>query len=97
MTSESPVWWVYLIRTNYGALYCGITTNLERRFAMHQKGTGAKALRGKGPLKMVWWEHAGSKSDALKREISIKKLNKSEKEVMVSQFELETKDVENYI
>lgn len=84
--TTSPDWWVYLIRTKNNSLYCGITTDLERRIAMHQNGTGAKALRGKGPLKLVWWEKAISKSDALKREISIKKFSKRDKEQLVSLF-----------
>lgn len=43
-------WFVYLVRCANNALYCGITTDVSRRFAQHQKGRGAKALRGKGPL-----------------------------------------------
>lgn len=89
MTSDSkviPDWWVYLIRAKNNSLYCGITTDLKRRLSMHKNGTGAKALRGKGPLEMVWWEKADSKSDALKREIAIKRKTKSKKEALVSAF-----------
>ncbi|KOE82168.1 GIY-YIG nuclease family protein [Vibrio aestuarianus] len=80
----SSNWWVYLIRTRHQSLYCGITTDVKRRFAQHQAGKGAKALRGKGPLQLVWSQSlGGSKSHALKIELAIKKLNKRQKEQLV--------------
>ncbi|TCN75311.1 putative endonuclease [Vibrio crassostreae] len=77
-------WVVYLIRNRNNALYCGVTNNLERRFEQHQTGKGAKALKGKGPLKLVWSFDVGSKSEALKTEYAIKQLPKSRKEKLVS-------------
>ncbi|MFA0698033.1 GIY-YIG nuclease family protein, partial [Vibrio sp. 10N.222.49.C9] len=47
-------WFVYLIRNRHNALYCGVTNDLERRFSQHANGTGAKALKGKGPLTLEW-------------------------------------------
>ncbi len=77
-------WWVYLIRTSKNALYCGITTDINRRFIQHQQGCGAKALRGKGPLSLVWQHHVGpSKSQALQLEHRIKCLSKTQKERLV--------------
>ena len=85
-TNRSSDWWVYLIRSKNNALYCGITTDLARRFKMHQQGKGAKALRGKGPLSMVWWEKVSDRSEALKMEAMIKKHPKTVKESMVKGF-----------
>ncbi|WP_117234131.1 GIY-YIG nuclease family protein [Vibrio maerlii] len=82
-TSES--WFVYLVRTKSNSLYCGITNDLERRFKQHCEGKGAKALRGKGPLKLVWNQSAESKSEALKIEHAIKKLSKKTKENLVAE------------
>ncbi|HAT8545665.1 TPA: GIY-YIG nuclease family protein [Vibrio vulnificus] len=78
-----PDWSVYLIRTRLNALYCGISNNVERRFCMHQQGKGAKALKGKGPLELVWSVPVGSKSKALKLERHIKTLRKQDKERLV--------------
>lgn len=78
-------WYVYLIRTVEDKLYCGITNDLERRFKQHQAGKGAKALRGRGPLKLVWSQTQQSKSEALKTEIAIKKLSKKQKEYLVNE------------
>lgn len=88
MSLESPnstAWYVYLVRTASNSLYCGITTNVERRFAEHCTGRGAKALKGKGPLSLVWKNDAGnSRSCASKIEYKIKQLSKVKKERLVS-------------
>lgn len=67
-------WFLYVIETASGALYTGITTNVERRFREHDGGKrGARALRGKGPLKLIYRQPVGSRSEALKREAWLKK------------------------
>ncbi|EID4419323.1 GIY-YIG nuclease family protein [Vibrio vulnificus] len=83
LPTPCPDWFVYLIRTRLNALYCGISNNVERRFCMHQQGKGAKALKGKGPLELVWSVPVGSKSMALKLERHIKTLRKQDKERLV--------------
>ncbi len=84
-TTEKPIllWHLYILRTQSGALYTGITTNVERRLAQHQAGKGAKALRGKGCLVLVYQVEVGGHSEALKLEYRLKQLNKTEKEVLV--------------
>lgn len=82
--SDDNEWFVYLIRTRLGHLYCGITNNLERRFRMHSSGKGAKYLKGKGPLSLEWSHTLPSKSVALKVEIKIKKLAKNKKEQLIT-------------
>lgn len=76
-------WWIYLLRTAMGHLYCGITTDVTRRLSQHQHGRGAKSLRGKGPLQLVWTQPAHSHSDALRCEAKIKRLPKQKKEELV--------------
>jgi putative endonuclease len=67
-------WHLYLIETASGALYTGITTDVQRRLAEHCAGRGAKALRGKGPLSLVHHEAVGTRSEALRLEAAIKRL-----------------------
>lgn len=81
--SESGNWWIYLIRTKQGHLYCGITTNVQNRLNTHAAGKGAKYLRGKGPLKLEWSKSIGSRSQASQYEIRIKKLSKDKKEKLI--------------
>ena len=78
-------WHLYLIRCNDGSLYTGITTDVARRFAEHQgnSGTGAKYLRGRGPLALVFQRKLGSRSLALGVENKVKKLPKAGKEELI--------------
>lgn len=80
---EHPQWYLYILRTITGALYTGITTDVSRRLNQHQTGKGAKALRGKGELTLVFHCLAGDRSSALKLEYRIKQLSKSQKERLV--------------
>lgn len=79
-------WYVYLVRCSDDSLYTGIATNVSRRFAEHQgKGdAGAKYLRGRGPLKLVFQKRLGSRSFALRVESKIKKLSKTRKEKLLT-------------
>ncbi|WP_427916947.1 GIY-YIG nuclease family protein [Vibrio amylolyticus] len=80
----SSNWYVYLVRTPNNSLYCGITTDVERRFKQHCEGKGAKALKGKSPLILVWHDKAGSnRSEASQIEYRLKQLPKSKKEALV--------------
>jgi len=74
-----------MIRTKNGALYTGITRDVERRFAEHVAGgkKGAKSLRGRGPLKLVFQQKISTRSEALKKEAAVKKMSRKEKEGMV--------------
>ncbi|MBA0216398.1 GIY-YIG nuclease family protein [Pectobacterium brasiliense] len=81
--TEHPCWYLYILRTVAGALYTGITTDVSRRLNQHQTGKGAKALRGKGELTLVFHCLVGDRSDALKLEYRIKQLSKNQKERLV--------------
>ena len=35
-------WFVYILRCSDSSLYCGITTDLDRRFEAHSAGTGTR-------------------------------------------------------
>ena len=49
-----------------------------------KKNKGAKALRGKGPLKLVFKIVVGNRSDALKLESRVKKLSRTDKQRLIS-------------
>ena len=74
-----PDWTVYILKCRDDTLYTGITDNFPRRLAAHNRGTGAKYTRGRGPVTPVYRETCPDKSTALKREIAIKKLSRREK------------------
>lgn len=86
MTEKTAAQWaVYLIRTASNQLYCGVTTDVERRFSEHQNSKkGAKFLKGKGPLELAWSEPVGDKKKAMRLEYKIKQLSKAQKESIVN-------------
>lgn len=71
--------YVYILQCADGTLYTGWTTDLESRVAAHNKGTGAKYTKPRIPVTLVYSEVFGSKSEALKRELEIKKLTRVQK------------------
>lgn len=77
-------WYLYMLRCKDGSLYTGIAVDVAARLEMHRSGKGAKYTRGRGPLELVYTEVCGSHSDALKREIAVKKLTRQEKEDLIA-------------
>lgn len=72
-------WHLYLLRCGDGTLYCGIAVDVAARLAQHEAGKGAKYTRGRGPLERVYEEACGSRSEALKRERTVKALSRAAK------------------
>jgi putative endonuclease len=67
-------WVCYLLR-------CADDT--EKRLAAHNAGEGAKYTRGRTPVSVVYCESCEDKSAALKRELQIKRLPRSAKQVLM--------------
>jgi putative endonuclease len=77
-------WLVYIILCSDDTLYAGITTDLQRRFAQHTSGRGAKYFRGRRPLEVVYQESGHTRSSASRRELEIKTLTRPEKINLIS-------------
>ena len=73
------VWYVYIAEFAKGNLYTGITTDVTRRIREHNDGIGAKSLRGKGPIKLLYFKKQSNKIIASRREKEIKGLTRSKK------------------
>ena len=76
-------WLVYMLECSDNSIYTGITNNLEERLKRHKSGNGAKYLRGRLPIKLVYKENFINRSEATKREIYIKKMSKKEKKKLI--------------
>jgi len=79
------IWYLYILRCKDDTLYTGITTDVEKRLEAHRAGRGAKYTRGRTPLELVYRETCGSHSQALKRELEIKKLKRAEKQKLLEE------------
>lgn len=83
VNAESNDWVVYLIETDAG-LYCGITTDMARRYQQHCSGTGAKFFRRARPIRIVYTENQPDRSTASKREYAIKQLRRDQKLALIA-------------
>lgn len=75
----SPSWHLYLIECADGSFYTGITTDVERRFQEHIEGKGARYTRSHLPVRLVASRFVGTRAEALRAEIAIKRLPKDRK------------------
>lgn len=82
--STPDEWSVYILKCGDGSYYTGIAKDIDKRVEEHRSGKGAKYLRGRGPLEIVFHQKTGSHGSALKYEIKIKKLPKPKKKELIS-------------
>jgi putative endonuclease len=75
----SKLFYVYIVKCSDSTFYTGYTVDLNRRLETHNKGLGAKYTRGRRPVELVYQEICISKSEAIKREIDLKKMSRFEK------------------
>lgn len=73
------MYYTYILLTENNTLYCGYTDDVDKRFAKHLSGKGAKYTRANKPVKIVYKHEYESKSEAMKEEAKLKKLSHSEK------------------
>lgn len=71
--------YTYILKCADGTLYTGWTNDLEKRIASHSAGCGAKYTKARLPVELFYFEEFETKSEAMKRECSIKKLTRREK------------------
>ena len=74
---------VYLLRCADGSLYCGWSTDPERRLRQHQAGTASRYTRRRLPVELVYTREFETRSEAMREEIRIKRLPAAEKRDLV--------------
>lgn len=74
-------WYVYLLRCADDTLYCGVTTDLDRRLAEHngQAPGGARYTRARRPVALEAFACFPDRASACRAEAGIKKLPRAEK------------------
>ena len=81
-------WKVYIVKCSDKTFYTGITNNIKLRLETHNLGKGAKYTKSRLPVILVYLEPVDDKSNALRREIEIKKLNRSQKINLINSTDL---------
>ena len=85
MSSAAQAWCLYLIECRYGCWYAGITNNIERRYAAHLAGRGAKYTRAHPPVRLLGTRAFADRSAASKAEHAIRKLPRARKLAFLAQ------------
>ena len=75
---------VYLLRCADGTLYCGWSTDPERRLRQHQAGTASRYTRTRLPVELVYLRELASRSEAMREEARIKRMPTADKRVLLA-------------
>lgn len=76
--------YVYLLRCADGSLYCGWTTDVERRLAAHNTGTASRYTRTRRPVELAATLPVADRSAALREEARIKRLTRAAKLALIA-------------
>jgi putative endonuclease len=80
------LWWVYVLRCADDSLYCGITTDIERRLKEHNGSSkGAKYTRSRRPVALLFSRSCESRSIATRLELRFKSLQRHQKLKLLSE------------
>jgi len=75
---------LYIVLCSDDTYYTGIAVDVSKRMIEHASGSrGAKYLRGRGPIKLVYSEIVGDRATALRLEYRIKQLSRAQKETLI--------------
>ena len=72
-------YYVYILLCDGNCLYTGYTKNLASRIKLHKKGKAARYTRTHRPKGLIYVEEFESRTEAMRREKRIKKLNHLQK------------------
>ena len=82
---SKELYYTYIVRCADNTLYCGWTTNIEKRIEAHNGIVpgGAKYTRGRRPVTLVYYESFHNKQEAQVREYAIKQLTRPQKDKLI--------------
>jgi putative endonuclease len=76
--------WVYLLRCNDGSLYCGWTTDVDRRLGEHAAGKGGRYTSSHRPVALAAAFPMADATAARREEARIKRLRRPAKERLLA-------------
>jgi len=83
LTKPGPVASVYVLRCADDSLYCGWTTDIQRRLAAHGAGTASRYTRSRRPVELAVVIPVADRSAALREEARIKALPRAAKLALI--------------
>jgi len=79
-----PAAWVYLLRCRDGSLYCGWTSDLDRRLRAHGAGRASRYTASRLPVSLALAQPMADRSAARREEARIKRLTRAQKLALVA-------------
>jgi len=79
-----PEAWVYLLHCRDGTLYCGWTSDLDRRLRAHGRGVASRYTASRLPVALALAQPMGDRSAARREEARIKRLTRAEKLALIA-------------
>lgn len=76
--------YVYLLRCADDTLYCGWTTDVDRRLAKHRSGTASRYTRTRLPVELALVIPVADRSAALREEARVKRLPRRAKLALIA-------------
>lgn len=76
--------WVYLLRCADGSLYCGWTSDLDRRLAAHAAGRASRYTRSRLPVALAAALPMPDRAAARREEARIKRLPRAGKLALIA-------------
>lgn len=78
-------WFLYLLECHDGSIYTGITIDVDKRFASHVSGKGARYTRSHPPRQVLAVFPYADRAAASKAEYRIKQLSAQQKRALTRQ------------
>ena len=75
-------WFVYLLECADGSIYTGVAVDVDKRYAEHVSGKGARYTRSHPPRRLLARFEHPDRSAALKAEYAIKQLSPTDKRAL---------------
>jgi putative endonuclease len=79
-------YYVYMLKCCDNTFYTGYTKDIDNRLKQHRSGAGARYVRCRLPLELVYLERMIERKDAMHREREIKKMTRKQKEELVNKI-----------
>jgi putative endonuclease len=80
---RSKKWQVYILECKNGSLYTGMTTDMDRRYKEHCRGS-SRYTSYNPPVKILYTEYQPGRPEALKREFQIKSWTRKRKLALIA-------------
>lgn len=83
--------YAYLVRCAGGQLYAGWTNDPAARLYAHKSGKGARSTRAFHAQSLAYLERCADKSEAMRREVQLKRMTKPQKEALCAAWAARTR------